>query len=417
MARDPHRYLYRKYSEMGPIFRIKLVRRRFTVLAGLEANQFFIRESNELFRSTGFWEDFGRAVNAREFLVSIDGPRHRRVRSVMKPGYSREAILDRLPELVSLTRAIAQRHEGGAPVRVVRLTQRLAAQQLGVLLCNVPADEHFDDLRIFIRTVLNVTVIRRWPRLMLYRPSYRRARRRVYQFARELVAQHGSTRCGQPDIIGDLVAAYESGAIYETDDELHIAVIGPFLAGMDTVANTVGFMLYALLKDPEALARVREDAAMLLSGEPTLARLKLCRALLGAVRETLRLYPVVPAVLRTAAKPFAFQGYRVDEGEVVMIAVTVPHHLPEIYANPTAFDIDRFDAEQPEHRTPGAFAPFGLGPHGCLGSNLAEVMMALTVAPLIHDYRIEMTPADYRLKVSVDPSPSPANFQVRLFRH
>jgi cytochrome P450 len=100
-----------------------------------------------------------------------------------------------------------------------------------------------------------------------------------------------------------------------------------------------------------------------------------------------------------------------------MIAITVPHYLPEIYKNPTSFDIDRFDRDQLEHRTPGAFASFGLGPHACLGSNLAEVMMALTVATLVHDYRIEMEPSDYELKVSVDPGPTPTNFHVRLLRN
>ena len=41
-------------------------------------------------------------------------------------------------------------------------------------------------------------------------------------------------------------------------------MLGPFVAGMDTVANTLAFMLYALLEHPDALERVRQDAAMLL---------------------------------------------------------------------------------------------------------------------------------------------------------
>ncbi len=413
-ARDPFGYLYRKYREMGPIFRIKLVNRRFTVLAGPEANQFFARESSELFRSEGLWDEFARMVNAPEFLINVDGEPHRRLRKVMKPGFSREAVVDRLPEFVSLTREIAQRNQGGR-VRVVRLMQRLATQQLGVLLCNLRTDDHFEDLRVFIHTILSVAVIRRWPRLMLYRPSYRRARRRVYQFAREVIACHQTTRRTQPDIIDDLIAAYERGEIYHSDDELDIAVVGPFLAGMDTVANTLAFMLYALLKHPEAMERVRRDAAMLLADGPTVEKLKRCQALQGALRETMRLYPVGPALWRTVAKSFEFHGYLVKEGELVMIAITVPHQMPEIYRNPTAFDIDRFTSHRREHPA-SVFTTFGLGAHGCLGSNLAELMMMLTMATLVHDYRIEADPSNYQLKVSVNPIPSPANFHVRLLR-
>jgi cytochrome P450 len=417
MAKDPFRYLYRRYLELGPIFRLRLVKRRFTVLAGLEANQLFAQQSNELFRSKEFWEGFGQTINATEFLMSIDGEPHRRVRKVMQPGFSQGTTLSRLPAFVSLTREIASRVEGQERVPVVRLMQRVATQQLGVLLCDVRTDSYFEDLRVFINTLLNVTVIHRWPRLMLHRPRYRRARRRAYEFARQVIATHKSTSREQADIIDDLLAAYDAGEIYQTEAELQIAAMGPFLAGMDTVSNTMAFMLYALLTHPDALDRVRMDASALLGSGPTIEKLKACHALLGAVRETLRLYPVVPALLRAAARPFEFKGYRVDEGDLVLFALAVPHYMPALYENPAAFDIDRFGPKQHRHRSAGSFAPFGLGPHGCLGSSLGELMIALTLASLVHDYRIEMAPPDYQLRVGVDPTPTPANFFIRLFRN
>jgi cytochrome P450 len=414
MAKDPFGHLYRKYREMGPIYRIELVNRRFTVLAGPEANRFFARKSGELFLSEGFWDRFAREVGASEFLINADGETHQRLRRAMKRGFSRDAIVDRLPEVVSLTREIVRQIDDRRPVWVVRLMQRLITQQLGALLCNVRSDDYFDDLRIFINTILNVTVIRRWPRLMLYRPSYRRAHRRVYGFARDVIAVHQSTRRVRPDIIDDLVAAYQSGEIYQTEAELLIAVIGPFLAGMDTVANTLAFMLHALLEHPAALERVRRESAMLLDGAPTMAKLKRCLALQGALRETLRLYPAGPVILRTARKSFDFHGYRVDEGELVMIAITVPHRMSEFHDNPADFDIDRATGDHGEYRASGAFAPFGLGTHACLGSNLGEILMMITMATLVHDHRIRMHPAHYRLTVSVNPVPTPSHFRIRV---
>jgi cytochrome P450 len=393
---------------------MRLLNRRFVVLAGLEANELLARESEELLRSKGWWGQFARTVNASEFLISIDGPAHTRLRNIMKPGFSRNAVADRLPEFVSLTREIASREAASDRVPVVRLMQRLVTQQLGVLVCNYRTDDYFEDLRIFINTVLNVTVVGRWPRIMLYRPSYRRARRRVYELARAVIAHHQTTQRAQPDIIDDLLAAHGRGEIYETEDELLIGAVGPFLAGMDTVANTLAFMLYALLRNASALERIRQEAALLLDGEPTVATLKRCPALHGAVRETLRLYPVGPAVLRTAARTFDFKGYRVDEGELVMIAVTIPHQSPDVFHDPDTFDVDRFADERPGRRCPGTFTAFGLGPHACLGSSLGELMMALTVATLVHDYHIETSPKDYELRVAVDPIPTPAAFRVRL---
>ena len=127
---------------------------------GGQSSSHITRESSTLFSSKGLWGGIARtAINASEFLISIDGEAHRRLRKVMTPGFSREAVVDRLPEFVSLTREIAGRHAGGDPVRVVRLMQRVVTQQLGVLLCDVRTDDHFEALRVFINTILNVTVI------------------------------------------------------------------------------------------------------------------------------------------------------------------------------------------------------------------------------------------------------------------
>src|SRR5260370_26637374 len=72
----------------------------------------------------------------------------------------------------------------------------------------------------------------------------------------------------------------------------HVA-LGPMLAGIDTVANSLSFMLYALLAHPEALQRVQAEVdAAWSQGMLSWEQLKRMADLPGAMLESLRRYPV-----------------------------------------------------------------------------------------------------------------------------
>ena len=77
--------------------------------------------------------------------------------------------------------------------------------------------------------------------------------------------------------------------------------------------------------------------------------------------ETLRMYPVIPALTRTVSNSFEFGGYRVPANSQILLGTTVGHHLPEYFPEPEYFDIERYTRDRAEHRQPGAFAPFGAG--------------------------------------------------------
>ncbi|MCB0026235.1 MAG: cytochrome P450, partial [Caldilinea sp.] len=115
-----------------------------------------------------------------------------------------------------------------------------------------------------------------------------------------------------------------------------------------------------------------------------------------------------------------FGGYTIPAGREVIIATTVPHHLAEYFPDPDRFDIDRYTAERNEHRRPGVYAPFGMGPHTCLGQGLAEMQMALVIATLFHYAEVKLSPPDYELGFDPVPTLSPdrkMHFEVVRWRH
>jgi cytochrome P450 len=95
----------------------------------------------------------------------------------------------------------------------------------------------------------------------------------------------------------------------------------------------------------------------------------------------------------------------------------LPHHLAEHFPEPRRFDIDRSRSPRNEHQPGGVYAPFGVGPHTCLGGGCAEIQVALTMATLLHDLHFELDPPGYVLKVRMDPTPTPGpGLGVRIGR-
>ena len=136
--------------------------------------------------------------------------------------------------------------------------------------------------------------------------------------------------------------------------------------------------------------------------------------------ETMRLYPIAVAQMRTATKDFVFEGHQIKEGEMVYLGTSVPHFMDEYYPDAKKFDIDRYQKPRAEHLKAGAYSPYGRGPHTCLGKSLAEVQIALSMARLFHKLDLELESPDYVLKTKTAPTPGPStDFKVRVkgFRH
>lgn len=139
-----------------------------------------------------------------------------------------------------------------------------------------------------------------------------------------------------------------------------------------------------------------------------------------AYLETLRLHSTVPLTMRTVANSFEFAGCTVPAGHPVVVAFTLPHHMPAYFPSPERFDIDRFAPPRNEHQQPGVYMPYGLGTHCRLGSNLAEFMTTTAMAAALHDVELALVPPNYVLterRVRRIPTRHPGrSFRFRLVR-
>jgi len=282
------------------------------------------------------------------------------------------------------------------------------------------------DIRTTIIYILNVLVTRQRPKILLKRPQYKNAKARVMELGDQMIkdarSRYAATRPENRNLIDDIMAAHIETPEKMPASDLILSLTGPYVAGLDTVANTTSTVVYTVLKHPEVKARVQKEVDALFAAgdvdeEGLLQKLP---ALSGAIMETMRLYPIAVAQMRTANKDFVFEGHQIHEGEMIYVGTSVPHFLDEYWPNATTFDIDRYQKPRAEHLQPGVYSPYGRGPHTCLGKSLAEVQMALSMARVFHKLDLELESPRYVLKTKTAPTPGPAmSFKVRVngYRH
>ncbi len=388
------------YQMLGPVYRLpREDNKPLVILVGPEANMFTSRYGDEFFMSAELWKDFNNAMGgmAGGMTTMRDGEANRKRRASTSHEYARTQVLDQLPHMIEITHQHAQ-WQPGQSIEVLPSMQRIVAEQLGQLLVNYSVGDYLEDLVIYLSTSI-VSSFGSKKRDILASPRFQRARERVFELGRLILEAHRTTPAHErkPDIVdARLTKAAEHPEMYP-DERLVYVGLGPLLAGLETVARTNTFLFYAVLKNPAALRRVTDEADRAFAQGPlSWETLKSMHDVQGAAMETLRMY-TDGGFSAVVAKPFTFAGYRLMPGDEVLVEMTIPHHLPNWFPQPETFDIDRYRDPRNEHRQRGAYAPFGLGEHSCLGAGIAEVQLMVITATLLHTYQFELDPPDYQL--------------------
>ncbi|MEU3752760.1 cytochrome P450 [Streptomyces olivoreticuli] len=186
------------------------------------------------------------------------------------------------------------------------------------------------------------------------RPAYEARLHELQGYIAEVVADR---RAAPGDgLLSRLVTARDEGEL--TQEELDSMIFQLLVAGQEPVTNQITTAVVALLRQPEALERLRAEPALLPA----------------AVEELLRLDSAFELTTwRFLAEDADLHGTRVPAGDSVIVSLCAANRDPERFPDPDTLDLDRAQ---------GPHMAFGHGSHFCPGATLARVELQVALGTL-----------------------------------
>ena len=402
------------FEKYGSVVRVpfKMGRQPVVALMGPEANHWVNRHGRFYLRTKDYIQEFEREFGASRTLPGMDGAEHHKMRKSLRSAYSRAALAKRLPELVSLCRQSIGRWNEGDVFAATKTFQDHVSSQVSHLSIGVDCSHYVDELLSYEHRALVVSVQGALPKFMMSTPRMKRGRKRVRELLEAVHSSHTpAQRKGKPPDLADAILDLHRNDpqfLPETD------MTFPFVASMVAsiyLGSGLGFAVYAMVNHRDLYERVRREAESLFGDGrmPAAEEFKLDNIDVThrLFLESERLYPVIPWQLRSVMNGCVVDGFEIPTGTRLLICQTASHYLKGLYKDPLTFDIDRYLPGREEHLAHGAYAPYGLGTHHCLGHQWVELQMAVNLLLIAYHVRLEMVPANYTLGINPFPTAAP----------
>ncbi|GFF77359.1 hypothetical protein CNMCM6936_002355 [Aspergillus lentulus] len=207
-------------------------------------------------------------------------------------------------------------------------------------------------------------------------------------YGRRAITNARGTSTSSRNIFAGIIAESEKGASSLTEEDVVTEAGNLIVAGSDTTAVTLTYLVWAILSQPKLQQELEEEVAGLDEEyeDADIERLPLLNA---AIKESLRLYGAAPGSLPRSvpAGGATLSKYFIPEGTTVSTQSYTIHRDKNIFPDPEVFKLQRWLGEDDTKCMETAFSPFGAGARTCLGIHLAYMELRLAVAEFFRHCR------------------------------
>uniref|UniRef100_A0ACD5YBX2 Uncharacterized protein n=1 Tax=Avena sativa TaxID=4498 RepID=A0ACD5YBX2_AVESA len=208
--------------------------------------------------------------------------------------------------------------------------------------------------------------------------------------------QEGRSAAGATDDLVDVLLRIQKEGGLEvplTTEMIKAVIFDLFGAGSETSTTTLQWAMSELMRNPNAMRKAQAEVRHTLQGkskvtEDDLANLKYLKLV---IKETLRLHPAVPILLREAMEPCKILGYDIPKGTKVLINAWAIGRDAKHWEDPSEFRPERFESGMVDFKgTNFEYIPFGSGRRICPGIIFAEASMEIVLATLLYHFDWEL---------------------------
>jgi cytochrome P450 family 135 len=206
--------------------------------------------------------------------------------------------------------------------------------------------------------------------------GFKRVMEPVERLVLDEVHERRANGTGDEHILGMLERAYGEGGSQAAEGKLRDELVTMLSDG--PTATSLAWVFERLLRHPEKLERLRREV-LEEEGDEYLD---------AVVKETLRLCPAVPVVMRRLVEPMRLGGYTIPADTIVAPCVYLMHRRADVYPEPRSFQPERFlDAPVNTY----TWIPFGGGVRRCVAASFAPLEMKRVIEAVLQE--VELSPA------------------------
>ncbi len=438
-----HQTVEKWSREHGPFFRFKLGRVMLGV-ADHEALHTLLRDRPDGFRRTRLLETIGLEMGLKPGVFGANGDAWKRQRRMVMAGFDPAHVKAYFPSLLKVTQRLRGRWQtaarGGATIDLQADLMRFTVDAIAGLAFGTDINtlesnadviqRHLDKIfPAFSKRLFSIIPVWRYRRSAADRElaqSIEAVNLQIDLFIKEARARlqaDPARRAQPPNLLEAMIVSADSGeAAGISDAEVAGNVMTMLLAGEDTTANTLAWMIYLLQRCPEALQRAQAEVRSLAPNAAgfTAEQMASLDYVEACAHETMRLKPVAPFQVTEALRDTTIADIRVPAGTMVWCVMRGDTMDERYFPNAQSFEPQRWLATG----APGEAAnsakrvsiPFGAGPRVCPGRYVALLEIKMAAAMLLAHFDIESvgTPSGAEAAELMAFTMTPVGLQMRL---
>ncbi len=320
-------------------------------------------------------------IMGRHSLLLQDSVEHKRARKLLMPAFNGHALKGYRDLVTEVARAEVATWRDGETFRSLERMNRLTLEVILRVVFGVTDEARLTALRPRVNQTVDVgpSVLLGWGYPFLQRfGRWKATVDNAYALDRLMLAEIRERRTAsdlaeRTDVLSQLIRADE-GEDSLTDEELRDQLVTLLLAGHETTASALAWTLVELGQDPAQLERARQAAR---EGDE--------EWLEAVLKESMRLHPVIPMVVRTLQRPATVGGLDLPAGVTVGPSILIAHSREDNHPDPEVFRPERFVGHNPPANT---WIPFGGGVRRCIGAGFSLMEGTAVLRELLTSYGV-----------------------------
>uniref|UniRef100_A0A6I8QHN4 Cholesterol 24-hydroxylase n=1 Tax=Xenopus tropicalis TaxID=8364 RepID=A0A6I8QHN4_XENTR len=395
-------------QKYGPVVRINALHRVIVLITSPEGVKEFLMSpkysKNDIYDRVATL--YGMRFMGKGLVTDKDHDHWYKQRRIMDPAFSRTYLMGLMgpfnEKAEELMEKLMEKADGKCEIKMHDMLSRLTLDVIGKVAFGMELNSLNDDLTPFpkaISLVMKGIVEMRNP-MVRYSLAKRGFIRKVQesirllrQTGKECIERRQKQIQDGEDIPVDILTQILKGAAMEEECDPEILLdnfVTFFIAGQETTANQLSFVVMELGRNPEILEKAQAEIDEVIGSKRDIEYEDLGKLqyLSQVLKETLRLYPTAPGTSRGLTEDMVIDGVKVPENVTIMLNSYIMGRMEQYYSDPLTFNPDRFSPDAPKPYY--SYFPFSLGPRSCIGQVFSQMEAKVVMAKLLQRYEFEL---------------------------